>query len=90
MLHCLTDVRAILSTSGDYRYLLNELFIDDYCIWIQSVSESVLDSLKEEVAAIEISKADVGLGLEDWEIAAELQMLNIAERKERIDSDDEP
>ena len=42
ILKCLLDIRQLLY-SGDDHYILNDLYITDYCVWIQSVrSESKL------------------------------------------------
>uniref|UniRef100_A0A0N5AA30 Protein SHQ1 homolog n=1 Tax=Syphacia muris TaxID=451379 RepID=A0A0N5AA30_9BILA len=89
MLHCLTDIKTILSTSGEFRYLLNDLYITDYCIWIQSVDDSILEKLGKEVNAVEIDKRELGLDLEELEMDAKFITLNIADKSEPFDSDDE-
>ena len=84
-------MRHILSESGQYRYLLNDLYITDYCLWIQSVSDEVLIRVKEDVSASEINKADVELDVDDWEMEAKLMALKIDDEKSNeLDSDDEP
>lgn len=54
MLHILSKMHGILIGSGEFRYLFNDLFITDYCLWIQSVDESVLKTLQTEIAAVEV------------------------------------
>jgi hypothetical protein len=57
ILRCLLQIRTILehTTSNDScrYYLLNTIFIDDYCIWIQNVNEKYIkefsNSVREEV-----------------------------------------
>lgn len=57
ILSCLLQIRTILehTTSNDScrYYLLNTIFIDDYCIWIQSLDEKYIkefsNSVREEV-----------------------------------------
>ncbi|VDK84566.1 unnamed protein product [Litomosoides sigmodontis] len=91
LLQCLVDVHIILSTSGDYRYLLNDLFITDYCLWVQRVSDSILSWLQCEVNDLVLKKIDVQLDLEEVELEAKLLTLQISARNSEIeDSDDDP
>ena len=43
VLKCLIQLRTILghTTSDTYHYLLNTVWLDDYCIWIQNLSDEV-------------------------------------------------
>jgi len=34
---CLVDVRRLFIATGDQRYVLNDLYIDDYCSWTQHI-----------------------------------------------------
>ena len=34
---CLVDVRRLFIETGDQRYVLNDLYIDDYCAWTQHI-----------------------------------------------------
>ncbi|MCP9263616.1 Protein shq1-like protein [Dirofilaria immitis] len=79
LLQCLVDVHVILSTSGDYRYLLNDLFITDYCLWIQYVSDDILLWLQHELNDLILRKSDIMLDLEDVELEAKLLTLQIDE-----------
>jgi protein SHQ1 len=38
-------VRNTLNEYGDFRYLLNDLYIVDYCVWLQSVARRHFDQL---------------------------------------------
>lgn len=69
MLKILLKIKSIFEHS-DPRYLLNTLYVDDFCIWIQQVDEKKIIDLAEKVKKIEISKADLGLELEELEAAA--------------------
>ena len=44
LLKSLLDIFQLFAKS-DPRYLLNQLYIQDYCIWIQNCSEETLKSL---------------------------------------------
>ncbi|KAL3995389.1 SHQ1 family protein [Acanthocheilonema viteae] len=91
LLQCLVDVHIILSTSGDYRYLLNDLFITDYCLWIQCVSDDILSWLQCELNHLILKKSDFQLDLEEVELEAQLLILQIgAGNLELEDSDDDP
>uniref|UniRef100_A0A7I4YIQ6 Protein SHQ1 homolog n=1 Tax=Haemonchus contortus TaxID=6289 RepID=A0A7I4YIQ6_HAECO len=89
LLHILCQVHGILIGSGEFRYLFNDLFITDYCLWIQSVDETVLRWLQKSVADVEIHKSDVGLDLEEIEIEGRMATLKV-EEPPQLDSDDEP
>ncbi|EPB67385.1 hypothetical protein ANCCEY_13519 [Ancylostoma ceylanicum] len=53
LLHVLSKVHGVLISSGEFRYLYNDLFITDYCLWIQYVDDAVLKTLQKEVADVE-------------------------------------
>uniref|UniRef100_A0A915Q558 Protein SHQ1 homolog n=1 Tax=Setaria digitata TaxID=48799 RepID=A0A915Q558_9BILA len=90
LLQCLADIHAILSTSGDYRYLLNDLFVTDYCLWIQLVPDGILSWLHNELSHINLSKNDVQLNLEEIELEAKLRALRVIDgNSEPEDSDDD-
>ncbi|CAG9538500.1 unnamed protein product [Cercopithifilaria johnstoni] len=91
LLQCLVDVSIVLSTSGDYRYLLNDLFITDYCLWVQHVSDNILSWLQYELNHLILKKSDVQLDLEEVELEAKLLTLQIGARNSELeDSDDDP
>ncbi|XP_077132351.1 protein SHQ1 homolog [Ranitomeya variabilis] len=71
VLKCLLDVHAIFQ-ENDPAYILNDLYITDYCIWIQKVRSKKLAGLSDCLQATTISKADLGLELEELEEAATL------------------
>ncbi|KAM4021731.1 protein SHQ1 homolog [Anomaloglossus baeobatrachus] len=71
ILKCLLDVHSIFQ-ENDPAYILNDLYITDYCIWIQRVKSKKLSGLLDCLQATSISKADLGLELEELEEAATL------------------
>jgi hypothetical protein len=70
--HCnVWQARAILRRTESH-YLLNRLFLDDYCVFVQQVGDDVLADLAKDYreAAAGLKKADVGLDLPRWEAMA--------------------
>ncbi|NWZ38665.1 SHQ1 protein, partial [Brachypodius atriceps] len=71
VLKCLLDIHKIFMES-DPAYILNDLFITDYCIWIQKVKSKKLAALCESLRKTTLSKSHMGLELEELEAAAVL------------------
>ncbi|XP_064632861.1 protein SHQ1 homolog [Lineus longissimus] len=71
LLKCLLEIHTCLNTSDPY-YILNDIYITDYCIWLQGVSEKRLSSLTRSLTKIKVEKEDVGLELIELEEAAQL------------------
>uniref|UniRef100_A0A1I7TQE2 Protein SHQ1 homolog n=1 Tax=Caenorhabditis tropicalis TaxID=1561998 RepID=A0A1I7TQE2_9PELO len=83
LLHILCDIHRIFIESGEFRYILNDLFITDYIFWIQSVSEEVLEGIQKELGEIGgIRKEDLGWDLEMLETEAKMEQTT-------LDSDDD-
>lgn len=51
VLHCLLKIYHLFNKS-DTRYILNQLYIRDYCVWIQKGNEEVIKSLGEGLATV--------------------------------------
>lgn len=51
VLQCLLEIRNFFSQS-EPRYLLNQLYITDYCIWIQKVKDNKLISLADSLKKV--------------------------------------
>ncbi|CAI2349899.1 unnamed protein product [Caenorhabditis sp. 36 PRJEB53466] len=84
LLHVLCDLNHIFVASGEFRYILNDLFITDYLIWIQSVPENVIEDIQKQLAELPaIHKTDLGWDLDMLETNAKLE-------KTTLDSDDDP
>jgi protein SHQ1 len=83
ILKCFLDIHKLLNESGDGRYILNDLYITDYCVWLQYVKATTFDSLAKALEVIQINKNDVNLDLDLLERAA---YLALEENKCTIDS----
>ena len=64
ILRCLLEILNIFQCDEN-KYILNELYIKDYCIWIQTVRKKHLLSLSNELSKLKVTRNDVGLNLED-------------------------
>lgn len=69
VLKCLLDVHKIFQES-DPAYILNDLYISDYCVWIQKAKSKKLAALAEALKEVSLTKAQLGLELEELEAAA--------------------
>ncbi|XP_054262812.1 protein SHQ1 homolog [Macrosteles quadrilineatus] len=69
VLKCLVEVHSMFAAS-EPRYLLNQLYINDYCIWLQRASETKLAKFTKALEEITVSKNDIGFDLEELEQAA--------------------
>eukprot|EP01080_Neovahlkampfia_damariscottae_P009903 gene9903-2225_t len=86
VLKCLLDIKDIFEHDQE-KYLLNKLFIDDYCIWIQKTNDSMLFKLgdKIEEKCKSIQKLDTGYRLDVLEkIAIECQEEGAFEEDEEM------
>uniref|UniRef100_A0A914XDS5 Protein SHQ1 homolog n=1 Tax=Plectus sambesii TaxID=2011161 RepID=A0A914XDS5_9BILA len=79
ILKCLLVIHRLLASHGEYRYILNDLYVTDYCVWIQTVPDAVLDQLATEISAFAIAKDMLCLDLEEVELAGRLATLNCSE-----------
>ncbi|NWW49658.1 SHQ1 protein, partial [Pedionomus torquatus] len=71
VLKCLLDIHKIFR-ENDPAYILNDLFITDYCIWIQKAKSKKLAALSESLQKSTLTKSHVGFELEELEAAAVL------------------
>ncbi|CAN8001361.1 unnamed protein product [Ixodes hexagonus] len=70
VLRCLLDIHGMFN-KHDSRYVLNDLYVTDYAVWIQSVKPKVLHSLADALKRqVKIHKEDVGLDLSELESGA--------------------
>ena len=76
VLRALLDVRRAVQTGREYGYLLNRIWVDDYCVWLQQLSERWLGWLAEELDGVAISRDMLA-----WPLAAyeELARESLAE-----------
>uniref|UniRef100_A0A8C0EB59 Protein SHQ1 homolog n=1 Tax=Balaenoptera musculus TaxID=9771 RepID=A0A8C0EB59_BALMU len=69
VLKCLLDIHKIFQ-ENDPAYILNDLYISDYCVWIQKAKSRKLAALAEALKKASPSKAQLGLELQELEAAA--------------------
>uniref|UniRef100_A0A1B6DBX3 Protein SHQ1 homolog n=1 Tax=Clastoptera arizonana TaxID=38151 RepID=A0A1B6DBX3_9HEMI len=69
IIKCLLHIHKLFNES-EPRYILNELYIKDYCIWVQNLSDSRIENLIESIQKVIINKCDLNLELEELETAA--------------------
>lgn len=77
---CMIEIHQMFNASNDARYILNQLYIRDYLIFLQKCRNEELDELCNNIANIEISKDDLELEIVELEEAAELV------KQEEVDS----
>ncbi|XP_005092146.1 protein SHQ1 homolog [Aplysia californica] len=86
ILKCLLDMKMILAKS-EAHFPLVEIFITDYCVWIQSACPKRLKSLSKALSEIHVCKKDMGFRLEEMEADAAALMAECAEDEEDQDTD---
>uniref|UniRef100_L7M606 Protein SHQ1 homolog n=1 Tax=Rhipicephalus pulchellus TaxID=72859 RepID=L7M606_RHIPC len=77
VLRCLLEIHGIFSRH-DSRYVLNDLYITDYAVWIQSVSPKRLQSLADALKRVKVRKADLDLDIPELEQGAKLAIAEVA------------
>ena len=76
VLRCLLDARAAVQRNGEYGYLLNKIWIDDYSVWVQQshpengLPAAAFDRLADQLAAVQITKDMVRWPLDGYEEVA--------------------
>ncbi|KAK4020969.1 hypothetical protein OUZ56_002905 [Daphnia magna] len=88
VLRCFLQIYQLFNKS-DPRYLLNQLYIHDYCVWIQKSNDETLASLSESLKSMELTKEDVNLNLVDLERAAINLMCNSDDSSEESDLEEQ-
>nr|XP_046240727.1 protein SHQ1 homolog [Scatophagus argus] len=71
VLKCLLDIHKVFR-ENDPAYILNDLYITDYCVWIQRVKSKKMTSLAAVLQNASLQKKDLGLELEELEEAARM------------------
>jgi len=69
LLACLLDVYKMFNES-EPRYVLNQLYIKDYCVWIQQLKSTHFDAVIKLFDDNKIEKGHMELELEELEFAA--------------------
>ncbi|KAM9859785.1 protein SHQ1 homolog isoform 1-T3 [Aulostomus maculatus] len=91
VLKCLLDIHKVFR-HNDPAYILNDLYISDYCIWIQRVSFKKVPALAATLLTASLQKKDLELELEELEeaaaIVAEEEQDGEGEEEQRASSGD--
>lgn len=93
MIKCLIDIYDIFLSNDSGRYVLNNLFIKDYIVYIMKWDKDLWCKTVEELNCVKIEKKDLGLNLLELEavvsddLSITMGNLNINEESE-TDSDD--
>ncbi|XP_028855411.1 protein SHQ1 homolog [Denticeps clupeoides] len=80
ILKCLLDIHRIFR-ENDPAYILNDLYMTDYCVWIQKAKSKNLTSLADPLRKGLLQKGDLGLELEELEEAAKCVLREEEEKK---------
>ncbi|XP_031764059.2 protein SHQ1 homolog [Galleria mellonella] len=72
VIKCIIDIYQMFNTSNDARYVLNQLYIKDYLIFLQKCHNEEIDELSNNIANIEITKNDLNLELDELESAGKM------------------
>lgn len=72
VIKCVIDIYRIFNQSTDARYILNQLYIKDYLIFLQKCQQEEFDQLCNNIANTEIKKNDLRLELDELEEAAKM------------------
>eukprot|EP00043_Microstomoeca_roanoka_P018334 m.195463 g.195463 ORF g.195463 m.195463 type:complete len:602 (-) comp16803_c0_seq1:301-2106(-) len=83
LLQCLLGTRWLLARD-DVRYVLNELYVDDLCVWLQGLPTAVLDSFALHVHGLTVRKEQIRFPLASIE-----RLLSAEDDEEDEDEDDE-
>lgn len=87
LLTCLLDIYNLFNSS-EPRYVLNQLYIKDYCIWIQQLKSTHFDTVIKLFDENQIDKGHIQLELEELEMAAMSVAEDMAdcEHEQRVES----
>ncbi|XP_073708676.1 protein SHQ1 homolog [Garra rufa] len=88
VLKCLLAIHKIFR-ENDPAYILNDLYITDYCIWIQRVKSKHVLALAESLHNAKLQKNHLDLELEILEQAAELAVKEEADEEDDDDEEEE-
>jgi len=87
LLKVFLKIKSIFERS-EPRYLLNTLYIDDFCLYLQTVDQKKYEELANQIAALKIEKKDISLDLEELEKEA-LEIIEDEKNNPRGEEDEE-
>lgn len=76
-LRALLRCRQLLQTTVEYGFLLNRIWVEDYCIWLQQQPPRRIARLAASLRALELRKSSSGWPLEEYESLAETSEENV-------------
>ncbi|RWS21882.1 protein SHQ1-like isoform X2 [Leptotrombidium deliense] len=85
VLKCFLRIHSIFNESGESRYILNDLYITDYCVWLQTVKTTTFSSLAEALKKVNVAKDEVNFDIDILEVASK-SVLN--DEKEYVDNEE--
>ncbi|KAL5460557.1 hypothetical protein EMCRGX_G034009, partial [Ephydatia muelleri] len=71
LLQCLLSVRRTLNQTEPF-YVMNDLYITDYCVWIQKASTKQIQKVASELHEVVVDISSLGWDLAELETAAQL------------------
>lgn len=77
-----------MAESGNGHYLINDLFITDYCCWIQQIKSDLFCSLADYCLKClkKIKKEQIAFGLEQLEESAQIsEQINSSDNETNSD-----
>lgn len=83
VLAALLRCRSLLQRHLDLGYLLNRVWLDDYCVWVQQLPAPKLAQLGAEVGALRLPKEAVGWPLDEYEQLAREDAEEMEEEEEQ-------
>nr|XP_057939108.1 protein SHQ1 homolog [Doryrhamphus excisus]XP_057939119.1 protein SHQ1 homolog [Doryrhamphus excisus]XP_057939129.1 protein SHQ1 homolog [Doryrhamphus excisus] len=86
VLKCLLGIHKIFRRN-DPAYILNDLYITDYCIWIQRIKSKKLSAVAAALQKASLEKKDLDLEIEELEEAATMVAGEEEEEEEEEEED---
>ncbi|KOB64483.1 Protein SHQ1-like protein [Operophtera brumata] len=72
VIKCMIEIHQMFNTSNDARYILNQLYIKDYLVFLQKCRNEEIDELCNNIVNIDVFKNDLSLELIELEAAAQM------------------
>ncbi|KAG0337742.1 Hsp90 cochaperone shq1 [Podila horticola] len=88
ILRALLAIKDVLD-HDDIYYIYSKMFIEDYCVWIQSASDKVIRTLAHELHHFELQKSEIGWHLDELEQLAKETPEEEEEEEEEEDSSED-
>uniref|UniRef100_A0A7S2MZ90 Shq1 C-terminal domain-containing protein n=1 Tax=Haptolina brevifila TaxID=156173 RepID=A0A7S2MZ90_9EUKA len=89
VLRSLLMVRGLVQRSDEHGYLLNRIWTDDYCVWLQQLPPRWLDRLADKLAAVHVTHDMLAWPLAAFESLARGEDDEEDEEEDDDDDDDD-